>query len=203
MIRTHQWSYYGREDETTDVGNLLRNDRTIVLVELKNRVDSGGTAARREIWTKKFRTILDLLRNSSLFEKNGRRYSLSEILREYDYEKIEIYIGILFNVDGTPATPKGDQKRGFYSSNREGFRDLIHYIRRNNINLVDINKSDLTVTIRIENLDITFGALYGNQIPMKLFRREYSIPNLLVLRYDDIWLSQLTSVWERAFLLQY
>ena len=203
IIRTQQWNYHGREDETTDVGNLLRNDKTIVLVELKNRVDSGGTAARREIWTKKFRTILDLLIDDSLFEKDGHRYSIVDILKVHGYEKIEIYIGILFNVDGSPATSEGDQERGFYSSNREGFRDLLHYIERNNLDLVDINESNLTLTIRIEDLDITFGALYGNQIPMKLFRREHSISDLLVLRYDDIWLSQLTSIWERAFLLQY
>lgn len=138
------------------------------------------------------------------FQILGRwQYSLIDILREYGYEKIEIYIGILFNVDGTPATPEGDQERGFYSSNREGFRDLSNYIERNNLNVVNTNEESLTLSIRIGDLEITFGALYGNQIPLKLFRRGYSISDLLVLRYDDIWFSQLTSIWERAFLLQY
>lgn len=202
-IRTIEWNYHGREDETTDVGNILRDKNTIVLVEIKNRVDSGGTAARREIWTKKFRTILDLLRNDSLFEKNGQRYSLADILINNGYEKIEIYIGILFNVDGTPATLEGDRERGFYSSNREGFRDLLDYARRNNLNVVNIDETNLTLSMSIGDLDITFGALYGDQIPMKLFRKNYSIADLLVLRYDDIWLSQLTSIWERTYLLEH
>ena len=58
IIRRIDWDYIGKEDETTDLGNLLKKEKTIVLIELKNRVDSGGTAARREIWTKKFKTIL-------------------------------------------------------------------------------------------------------------------------------------------------
>ena len=202
IIRTQEWNYYGHEDETTDIGNLLRNDKTIVLVELKNRVDSGGTSARREIWTKKFRTILDLLMNDSLFEKNGLKYSLADILMSYHYEKIEIYIGILFNVDGSPATPEGDKEKGFYSSNREGFQDLLNYIQKNKLDTVNINDSNLTLSIDIGNLHITFGALYGNQIPIKLFRKDYSVSDLLVLKYDDIWISQLTSIWERALLLE-
>jgi len=202
-LRLNEWNYYGHEDETTDVGNLLPDEKTIVLVELKNRVDSGGTAARREIWTKKFKTILDLLKTDSLFEKNGHKYSLVDILRNYGYERLEIYIGILFNVDGSPATSKGDQEKGFYSSNREGFWDLHNYIKDSNLNIIHVCETNLSLSVKIKNLQIIFGALYGNQIPMKLFRKKYSISDLLVLRYDDIWLSQLTSIWERAFLLEY
>ena len=203
IIRTYPWNYHGQEDETTDIGNLLPDHKTIVLLELKNRVDSGGTAARREIWTKKFKAILDLFRIKALFEKDAQTYSLIDVLKEHGYEKVEIYIGILFNVDGTPATPEGDRSRGFFSSNKEGFQDLLNYIRKEKIPLVSKNEEDLNLTININGIDITFGALYGNQIPAKLFRKQYSISDLLFLRYDDIWLSQLTSIWERAFLLQY
>jgi len=42
-----------------------------VLIELKNRVDSGGTAGRREIWTsEKFGIFIDYLNsNKKLFRK--------------------------------------------------------------------------------------------------------------------------------------
>jgi len=36
-----------------------------------------------------------------------------------------------------------------------------------------------------------------------LFKKRYSVSDLLVLKYDDIWLSQLTTINERASLLKY
>ncbi|MEM3488054.1 MAG: hypothetical protein QXO75_00085 [Nitrososphaerota archaeon] len=64
----------------------------------------------------------------------------------------------------------------------------------------------LTMTIYIkghENIMLTFGSIYGNEITRVLFEREYSLSDLLILRYDDIWLGQLTAISERSFLLKY
>lgn len=208
-LRRIDWDWTGNNDETTDLGNLLRKENTIVLVELKNRADSGGTAARREIWTKKFRTILDLLSatNKKLYQKGDQQFSLIELLGYFGIKHLEIYIGVLFNVEGTPATKQGDKSRGFYSSNEEGYRDIKTHM--NSLTNVVIREEDfehLSLTISVKEFDditIKFGSLYGNEVPKALFRREYSIPDLLILRYDDIWLSQLTVITERTFLLRY
>lgn len=62
LIRTFYWDWIGDNDEETDIGSVIKNEKTMVLMEIKNRVDSGGTAAGREIWTsQKFGIILDYL----------------------------------------------------------------------------------------------------------------------------------------------
>jgi hypothetical protein len=52
-------------------------------------------------------------------------------------------------------------------------------------------------------LKITIGALYGDDITLKLFRQKFPVSDLLLLKYDDIWLSQLISIDERTILLKY
>ena len=51
IIRSLPWKWIGNKnkDVSTDVGTILKNEKTMVLVEIKNRIDSGGSAARREI----------------------------------------------------------------------------------------------------------------------------------------------------------
>lgn len=48
-LRTIEWDWLGDKDVSTDVGSIIQDEKTMVLVELKNRVDTGGTAGRREI----------------------------------------------------------------------------------------------------------------------------------------------------------
>lgn len=208
-LRRIDWDWIGDTEERTDLGNFLKAENTLTLIELKNRVDSGGTSARREIWTKKFRTILDLLSATSrkLYRKNNEKFSLIELMEYFGIRNIEIYIGILFNVDGTPANKLGDREKGFYSSSVEGYRDLkTHIDSLHNVKIIEQNQENLSITIIIKDFKsilIKFGTLYGNDVPRTLFRRNYSITDLLILRYDDIWVSQLTVINERAQLLKY
>ncbi|GAG97447.1 unnamed protein product, partial [marine sediment metagenome] len=138
-IRRTEWDYLDEEDETTDLGNLLTEENTIVLLELKNRVDSGGTAARREIWTKKFKNILNVLSRDQpkLYQKNSNELSLIELIQHFGFKKLEIYIGILFDIDGNPATKEKDKQQGFYSSNEEGYRDLKNTIDQKNLSILE------------------------------------------------------------------
>jgi len=205
IIRRIDWDYIGKEDETTDLGNLLKKEKTIVLIELKNRVDSGGTAARREIWTKKFKTILNYIYDNTikLYRREDKEFSLTELLKIFGFEKIEIYIAILFNADGNSATRLGDKENGFYSSNEEGYRDLKNAILNKGLTILTDNISELEISFKINGIYVLFGAIYGDEIPLKYFRQNYSISDILILNYDDIWLSQLTAISERKFLLEF
>lgn len=40
-LRLSQWDWLGDRNVTTDVGSIITGENTIVLVELKNRIDSG------------------------------------------------------------------------------------------------------------------------------------------------------------------
>lgn len=204
QIRRIEWNFIGNTDETIDLGNLLPEESTVVLLELKHRVDSGGTAARREIWTKKFQNLLEILSSDEkLYQKNCEDLSLIELLRHFGIEKLEVYIGILFDVVGNPATKEGDRRKGFYSSNVEGFRHLKNTIDRKGLTIVTEDTDTLKMTLDIDGFDISFGTSYGDRVPCRLFRKPYSVSDLLILKYDDIWLALLTSISERSFLLKF
>ncbi len=206
ILRRVEWDYLSEQDEVIDIGNLLPAERAIVLIELKNRVDSGGTAARREIWTKKFRTLVELMLSSKgLFRRKKTRFSFRDLLAMYQYDRVELYFGILFNRKGQPATLDDDQMQGFYSASKEGFQTLIDFLKtfRKHFQFIEKDEEHLQLLGKAGDFYLRIGMLYGNQIPRKLFRKKASIAGLLVLRYDDMWLAQLLSIWERSFLLQY
>jgi len=209
ILRRTEWDWLGskEDEETIDLGNIFKEG--VVFVELKNRVDSGGTAARREIWNKKFKTFLTLISNTQkkLYRKNSYTFSLIELFKYFGIKYIELYIGILFDIEGRPATRQSDKEWGFYSSSEEGYRDLKSSINSLlNVQIINENPSSLTLEIYIkgfEDISIKFDSVYGNEIPKALFKKEYSISDLLILRYDDIWLGQLTAISERASLLKF
>jgi hypothetical protein len=209
ILRRTEWDWLGskEDEETIDLGNIFKE--SVVFVELKNRVDLGGTAARREIWNKKFKTFLALISNTQkkLYRKNSYTFSLIELFKYFGIKYIELYIGILFDVEGRPATRQSDKEWGFYSSSEEGYRDLKSSINSlPNVQIINENPSNLTLEIYIkgfEDISIKFSSVYGNEIPKALFKKEYSISDLLILRYDDIWLGQLTAISERASLLKF
>jgi len=207
-IRNNRWLWKGKADVDIDIGNILKGENAVVLMELKNRTDSGGTAGRREIWTKKFRTILEIFaRDEKIFSDGRKEYTLYEILKLFKIRQIELYVGILFNVDGTPSTKDGDRLQGFYSSNVEGFNDILRFISSHpaifRIAKKEKDEENLKIVVSYRDIKIVIGALYGNQIPQKLFRKDYPVNELLLLKFDDIWLAQLLSIDERTFLLKY
>lgn len=208
IIRTTPWDWIGGKDENTDIGTILKDEKTVVLAELKNRVDSGGTAARREIWTsQKFGIITDyLLKNDKLYKKEGKDFSLSDLLESFGFETLELYMGVLFDKGDRPATLENDKRRGFYSSSKEGFaylRNKLRTSKRGKILDEDLGDLHITFLLTDSNLELKIEAFYGDDIPLKLFRKKLPVSDLLLLRYDDMWLSQLIAIDERTFLLKY
>jgi len=99
-LRNIEWDFLYENEISTDIGNLIEDEKTVVLTEIKNRVDSGGIAGRREIWTRKFYQILECLCNKNLavYRLNNEKFNLSSLLNYFGYKNLELYIGILFNI---------------------------------------------------------------------------------------------------------
>lgn len=208
ILRTIEWDWLGNKDVTTDVGSIIQDEKTIVLVELKNRVDTGGAAGRREIWTsEKFGIFVEYFNsNIKLFRRNHEEFSLTELLEKFGIKNFEIYIGVLFDTGDNPATIQGDKTNGFYSSSREGFEYLQNIIEQSptmKIISKDTENLQMEIGLSYSKLIVRVGALYGNDITLKLFRKSFSVSDLLLLKYDDIWLSQLITIDERSMLLKY
>ncbi len=208
FLRTMEWDWLADKDISTDVGSIIQNESTLVLIELKNRVDSGGTAGRREIWTsEKFGVFISYLdSNKKLFRKNNQKFSLAELLTFFNIKFLEIYIGILFDTSDSPATLKTDKVNGFYSSSKQGFLYLQNLISKSSTLVIKESDSEnlmIELGLNYSKLKIKIGALYGNDITYKLFRKNFPLSDLLLLRYDDIWFSQLLTIEERSILLKY
>lgn len=212
LIRRFHWSWIGDIDEETDIGSIIKNENTMVLMEIKNRVDSGGTAARREIWTsQKFGIILDhLIENKKVYQKHEdvkiEDFTFAEMLLHFGIKYLEMYIGILFDITDAPASIDVDKRNGFYSSSKEGFNYLLSKMKNSkkfDILSVDNEKLQVEANHKPSNITIKCGALYGDEVTEKLFRQTVPVSDLLLLRYDDIWLSQLIAISERANLLKF
>jgi len=201
-LRTHEWDFISNYNCTTDLINLLPNK--ISFLELKNRVDSGGVSARREIWIKKFPYFFEYFKNNMiLFKFKEKEYTLYDFLTENNINTILLNIGLLFNVSGEPATKEGDKSKGFYSSNEEGYKFIKKYIEDSNVfSIVEDNIDNLFLKIKYEDIIIEIRAVYGNDIPVILLEKNIDINDLLLNPYDDIWLFQLLSIEQRADLLK-
>lgn len=208
ILRTIEWDWLGERDISTDVGSIIQDEKVMVLVEIKNRVDTGGTAGRREIWTsEKFGIFVGYLKsNKKLFRKNKKEFSLAELLKNFGIETVEVYIGVLFDKSDNPATLQNDKINGFYSSSKQGFEYLHNILKQSStIKIIDEDFKNLQMEFGLSysSLKVKIGALYGNEITLKLFRENFPVADLLLLKYDDIWLSQLMAIDERTVLLKY
>jgi len=207
-LRLFDWDWIGTLNETTDLGNFLQKEKKIVFMELKNRVDSGGTAARREIWDTKFKNILSyFIENKYLFsDSKNKKYTLLDIYNNFNINKICLFLGILFGVDGKPATIESDRTQGFSSTNKEGLKFLNDYAEKSTkfkILDFDIDRFMLELQLKNSNFRIVIGAIYGNDIPIFLLNKNINIENLLYVQFDDNWLTQLLAIEERKNLLKY
>jgi len=207
IFRTIEWDWIGDRDVSVDVGSIIKDENAMVLAEIKNRVDNGGTAGRREIWTsEKFGIFVGYINsNKKIFRKKEEEFSFIELLESFGIKVLELYIGVLFDKSDNPATVETDRIHGFYSSSKQGFEYLKNLIKQSPS--IDIVKEDsenlqMGLSLTYSNLKVNIGALYGNDITSRLFRKSLPVSDLLLLRYDDIWLSQLITIEERAILLK-
>ncbi|MCD5383632.1 hypothetical protein LR066_02580 [candidate division WOR-3 bacterium] len=208
LLKTSEWDWLGNRNVNTDIGSIVQPEHTLILCELKNRVDTGGTAARREIWTsEKFGIFVDYLKsNEKIFRRGLEEFSLAELLEYFGIRRLEIYIGVLFDITDNPASIDTDKINGFYSSSKQGFKYISDIISStNNFQIIDQNDDNLSISFNTvySNLHIKIGALYGNDVTSTLFRRQLPVSELLLLKYDDIWFSLLLSIEERTNLLKF
>ena len=128
-LRLCSWNFISNTDETTDLCYI--EDDTISFLELKNRVDSGGTAARREIFDNKFKQILSyFIEKEKIFKYKNKEYDILDFYRYFRINKIRLSLGILFSIDGKYATKAYDNKFGFYSSSKECFNRLCIFLKK-------------------------------------------------------------------------
>jgi len=209
------WGWEGtkKDDVVFDLCKYGRNK--IIFCDLKNRVDSGGTSARRES-IGKIQNVLKLLNESKrLFvnKENNLKYSLLNYLAENYISELRISFGILYNVDSSPGTQIGDKNQGFLGESKKQMSYIFDYLSIHDVfSNVKFDEHNLKLYATFSrdniNLNIQISCDYGNDI-INLFmdgeskiKTLYDFENKINL-YDDIWLCLKINIKERELLIKY
>ena len=187
-----------------DLVNII-GDRLIIL-ELKNRVDSGGTAAREEALSKKFFALSRAIESEDkIFRYHGKDYDFAKMLSILGITKIEMILGFLFNINGKEATIEGDRLRGFYSSSRTHMKNYVNEPHPNITNLLFHVQDNLSLTFKRHPLELSIMMLYGNEVIQRFTSKNYNINKIMekvfAVVWDDIWLALNIAIQQRATLL--
>ncbi|MCE5304715.1 MAG: hypothetical protein ABFD00_10665 [Chloroherpetonaceae bacterium] len=203
IIRLNEWDYIDDNNETTDLISIINNN--LNFLEIKNRVDSGGVAARREVLDTKFIKLLKYFSsNNKIYKFKNNTYSLYEMCKYFSINTINLYLGFLFNITGEIATIEGDKKLGFYLANKEGFDSLINFSQNSkNFEILKVGGDSISIKLKESDFFINISIIYGNKISESLYGTQIDIGDLLFNNYDDIWLFQLLAINERTSLLKY
>ncbi|MBI4646810.1 MAG: hypothetical protein HY738_09515 [Bacteroidia bacterium] len=203
ILRLNEWDYIVDSNETTDLISIINNK--LIFLELKNRVDSGGVAARREVLDTKFIKILEYFASDKkIYKVKDDKYSLYEMCKYFGINNITLNMGFLFNVTGEVATIYGDKKLGFYSANKDGFDSILKFAQDSeNLEILKIEHESISIKLKKTDFFIDINIVYGNEIPKVLFDKNIDISELLLDKYDDIWLFQLLAIEEITNLIKY
>jgi hypothetical protein len=190
-----------------DLVNII--DNRIIFLEIKNRVDSGGTAAREEALAKKFLTLSKIIQDGEkVFVKdNTTEMDIAQVLLEHGIKELEMHVGFLFSIDGNEATIESDKAKGFYGASR---LLLTNYYQKQNHRYsvkLDYDQSLQRLSFEKDGLVVSVDHLYGSDVTRKFTRGQLTISavlrNVFTRKWDDIWLALNLAISQRALLLEY
>jgi hypothetical protein len=187
-----------------DLVNIMGGKLTIL--ELKNRVDSGGTAAREKALRKKFFTISRTIENEEkIFVYNNKEYDFVAIFSLLGINELDMSLGLLYDVNGKEATISSDRSNGFYSSSKTHMKNYVN--EQHPISEVNLDENILSLSFKKGSLNVTINMLYGAEIIQRFTSKQYDIriimEKVFSTVWDDIWLVVNLAISQRAILLKY
>jgi len=179
------------------------NDK-LVFCELKMKVYSGCTAGRIELM-EKFNKFTKLIIENESFKN---------CIKKAGIKNIYLIGGILFDIQGEPATKQKDKEWGIcYNGLMRGKDDIIKTLKdkeiQYNLDERELLEKAFHIEFKVDGIKINIIAVYGNEVIKSLFvgKQKYDIRHfkkqLEEMLYDDLWLGQIITISERAVLDQY
>jgi hypothetical protein len=208
LIKLPQWLGQAvklKESELTkqkfDIVN--KSNDNLAFCELKMKVYSGCTAGRVELM-EKFNKLTKLIVGNQSFRN---------CLKNAGIKNIFLIGGILFDIQGEPATTQKDQAWGIcYNGLLRGKNDIIKTLKDNNVeHKIDEEKlpeKAFLIEFVVDDIKVNIIAVYGNEVIKSIFvgSQKYDIKHfkkqLEEMLYDDLWLGQIITMSERAVLDQ-
>jgi len=182
---------------------INKSNENLAFCELKMKVYSGCTAGRIELM-EKFNKFTKLIIGNQSFRN---------CIRNSGIKNVFLIGGILFDIQGEPATTQKDEEWGIcYNGLLRGKNDIIKTLRDKNIQYkIDDKKMPekaFLIEFVIDGIRVNIIAVYGNEVIKSLFigKQKYDIKHfkkqLEEMLYDDLWLGQIITLSERAVLDQ-
>jgi len=182
---------------------INKNNDNLALCELKMKVYSGCSAGRIELM-EKFNKFINLI---------GRNKNFRNVLKNGGIKHIYLIGGVLFDIEGEPATRQKDEEWGIcYNGLIRAKNDIIRTLRDMDITYsIDEEKlpeKAFIISFSIDEINVKIVAVYGNEVIRSLFigRQTHDIGHfkqqLEGMLYDDLWLGQIITLSERAILDQ-
>ena len=182
---------------------VSKSEENIVFCELKMKVYSGCTAGRIELM-EKFNKLTKLIIENQSFR---------DCLKCAGITKVFLIGGILFDIQGEPATTQKDEEWGIcYNGLLRGKKDIIKTLKdkkiKHKIDEEKLPEKAFLLEFKIDNIKVDIIAVYGNEVIKSLFigKQRYDIEHfrnqLEEMLYDDLWLGQIITMSERTVLDQ-
>ncbi|MFZ8847504.1 MAG: hypothetical protein ACO2O6_09995 [Candidatus Hydrothermia bacterium] len=180
---------------------VSKNGNNLVFCELKMKVYSGCTAGRIELMGK-FNKFTKLLIGDQTFRN---------CLKNSGIENVFLICGVLFDIQGDPATVEKDEKWGIcYNGLTKGKEDIIKTLKEKNVEYkLDekrLSEEAFRIEFMVDDIKVNILAVYGDEVIKSLFvgKQKYTIEHfknqLEGILYDDLWLGQIITISERTVL---
>ncbi|MEM3160408.1 MAG: hypothetical protein QXJ74_06465 [Nitrososphaera sp.] len=201
-----EWKSTGSDPKLKfDLLNVI-GDR-LVFLEIKNRVDSGGTAAREEALAKKFLKLAEMIQNGvPVYIGDGVDMDIAQTFLGLGIKRLEMHAGFLFNARGDEATIEDDRSKGFYGQSK---RLLEEYFKKHNNRFsvkLTYNASSQKLSFEKDGLLVIIDLLYGSDVTKNFTHEGLDLGKVMnkVFRkkWDDIWLSVKMAISQRTLLLR-
>ncbi|MGB9877665.1 MAG: hypothetical protein ACPLPS_07850 [bacterium] len=180
-----------------------KSGENLAFCELKMKVYSGCSAGRIELMDK-FNKFVNLMLNNREFR---------DLLIRGNIKNVYLIGGILFDIEGNPATVQKDREfgicyNGLIRAKEEIMRNLKEAGVPYHITENGHPEKAFTIEFSIEDLNVRIITVYGNKVADELFLGQakhdinYFKEKLEGMLYDDLWLGQIIALSERAILEQ-
>jgi hypothetical protein len=180
-----------------------KSEDNLAFCELKMKVYSGCSAGRVELM-EKFNKFTKLIIGNQSFRN---------CIKNAGIRNVFLIGGILFDIQGEPATTQKDEEWGIcYNGLLRGKDNIIETLKDKKVQYkVDEEKlpeKAFLIEFVVDSIKVNIIAVYGNEVIKSLFvgRQKYDIGHfkkqLEEMLYDDLWLGQIITMSERAVLDQ-
>ena len=185
-----------------DLINLV--DDSLIILEIKNRIDSGGVSGRRDALNKFFDVLNKIEDNTVVFvDSSQKEYTLTELLIELGIKKLEMLMGLFYNIKGNEATIVDDRKNGgFYSESKRLGSDFA----RGKLGIT--HDSDwLRIDFTKDSIEFVIQTTYGSDSTKRFTGGSLTLDmvfdSVFPKSWDDIRLALNVGITQRNLLLQY